>query len=62
MTEPMDWQVEAERLRKVAGKLQDENDCLRFDLLEREGKIASAVERIIELGAEIDALRSRTAA
>lgn len=55
----MNWQYEAERLRKVAGQLQDENDRLHFELLDLREKLDSSSVRVVELNAEVDALRTR---
>lgn len=58
----IDWRQEAERLRRVAGQLQDDNDRLGHDLDFARERLEDANRRIVELNAENDALRSRVAA
>jgi chromosome segregation ATPase len=58
----MNWQQEAERLRNVAGQLQDETDRLGHDLDFARERLEDAHRRIVELNAENDALRTRCAA
>lgn len=62
MTEPMDWRAEAERLRKVAGQLQDEKDRLGHDLDFVRDRLEDTRHRIEELNAENAALRTRLVA
>ena len=55
----IDWRMEAERLRKIAGQLQDDNDRLRYEALCAEEKSEAFYERIRELNAQVDALQTR---
>ena len=55
----MDWRMEAERLRKVAGQLQHDNDRLRCEALCAEEKSEASYQRIRELNAQVLALQAR---
>jgi hypothetical protein len=57
MSDCMDWREEAERLRNIAGQLQDDNDRLRHEALCAEEKSDVSYQHIRELNAQVDALQ-----